>query len=135
MKRLFIISLLFVVLGMTANAQVQYKTFADDAINADTTTYVSNVVVTKFSTITLGFAFTKVDGTDSLSAAKIQGSMDNTNYVDLVDATANLTNTSTDGTTVLYVTSPVFLYYRGLLSCATGDTVAVTNAIFTIKED
>ena len=134
MKKLLLISLLAVV-AMAANAQVQNKSFDNDTIAADTNTYESNYVVDKYSTSTVLFGFTKVDVADSLNVAKMQGSLDNSNWVDLTDATANLTSTTTDGTTILYITNPKFLYYRGYLSCATGDTVAVTNAGFIVKED
>lgn len=120
---------------MTASAQVQSKTFSNDTISGDTNLYASNVAVTGYSSFVVEFAFTKVDVTDSLSVAKMQGSMDNTNWVDLTDATANLTNTTTDGTTILYVTNPVFLYYRGFLACAASDVVAITNPGIYIKED
>jgi hypothetical protein len=99
------------------------------------TTYTSNKKITKYTNVVAAFNFTKADVADSLAVAKMQGSMDNSVWVDLTDNTASLSNTTTDGTTTLYVTNPIYLYYRGFLSCATGDTVAVTNARFIIKED
>lgn len=134
MKKLFSI-LLFAFVAFALNAQVQNKLFLNDTISGDTTTYTSNAKVDEYSTQVVLFGFTKADVTDSLSVAKMQGSLDNSNWVDLADATANLAATTTDGTTVLYVTNPVFLYYRGFLACATGDIVAVTNARIIIKED
>ena len=127
--------MLMVSLGFTVSAQKQNKPFSNDTIQADTNLYPSNVKVTGYSGSVVEFAFTKADVADSMSVAKIQGSMDNSAFIDLTDATANLTSTTTDGTTVLYVTNPVFLYYRGFLACATGDTVAVTNPGIYIKED
>ena len=127
--------MLMVGLGLTVNAQVQNKLFTNDTVSADTNTYTSNVKVDKYSTVVVEFGFTKSDVTDSLSVAKMQGSLDNTNWVDVADATASLAATSTDGTTILYVVNPVYLYYRGFLACATGDVVAVTNARIIIKED
>ena len=127
--------MLMVCLGFTINAQVQNKSFSNDTIQADTTEYVSNRLIKGYSNTVLVFAFTKTDVADSLSVAKIQGSMDNSAFIDLTDASANLTNTTTDGTTALYVTNPLFLYYRGFLAAATGDTVAITNAGFYIKEE
>lgn len=127
--------MLVAFVALAANAQKQNKPFDDDTISADTNVYISNVKVTGYSTFVVEFAFTKTDVTDSLSVAKMQGSMDNTNWVDLADATANLTNTTTDGTTILYVVNPVFLYYRGFLACASGDEVAITDPGIYIKED
>ncbi len=134
MKKLLILSLLF-MLGITVSAQVQYKSFAADTVSADTSVYLSNRAVDKYTTVVVSFVFTKADITDSLSVAKMQGSMDNSTWIDLTDATANLTNTSTDGTSILYVTNPIYLYYRGFLACASGDAVDIPNAWFVIKED
>jgi len=134
MKKILLI-MLTISLGLVVNAQVQSKSFANDTVKGDTNAYVSNLLIDGYSNTVLVFAFTKTDIADSLSAAKIQGSMDNLTFVDLTDASANLTNTTTDGTSALYVENPVFLYYRGFLSCATGDTVAVTNAGFYVKKE
>lgn len=132
-KILFLIALL--AFFVNANAQKQNKSFDDDTIKAEVKTYASNVKVTKYANQVVIFTFTKTDVADSLSAAKIQGSVDNSTFYDLSDASANLTETTTDGTTRLYLTNPKDLYYRGYLSCATGDTVAITDASILIKED
>jgi len=134
MKRLLII-LAIVLIGMTANAQKGLRQFADDTIKADINTYVLNKKVDQYANQVVIFTFTKADVADSLSAAKIQGSNDNVTFYDLAASSANLTTTTTDGTTRLYVTNPLDLYYRGYLSCATGDTVAVTNPDMMLKED
>ncbi len=135
MKKILILLFAMMLSAMTAQAQKQYKTFANDTIKAEVATYPSNAKVTKYSTQVVIFSFRKIDVADSLSAAKIQGSTDNSAWYDLSAASANLTETTTDGTTRLYVTNPVDLYYRGYLSCATGDTVAVTYPTLIIKED
>lgn len=134
-KILLLISIFVFALTVNVDAQKQNKPFADDTIKADINLYASNYKVTKYSTQIVTFTFTKVDVADSLSVAKIQGSNDNTTFYDLPDASANLAATSADGTTRLYVTNPLDLYYRGYLSCATGDTVAITNPAIIIKED
>lgn len=134
-KILLLISVIVLFLTVNVEAQKQYKTFTDDAINADTTLYVSNFKVTKYSTQVVVFTFTHTDGTDSLAIAKIQGSNDNSAFYDLADASANLLETTTDGTSRLYVINPKDLYFRGWLSCAAADTVAITDASFIIKED
>lgn len=134
MKKLIIFSLL-IALGVTVNAQNQLRSFDNDTIKGDTNTYVSNKKIPEYKDILVAFAFTKSDVTDSLSVAKMQGSFDNSTFVDLTDTNASLTTTTTDGTTVLYVTDPIYLYYRGFLAAATGDTVAITDAKFIIKKD
>jgi len=131
----FIILIAILFAGMAVSAQVQLKSFDNDTIKATTANYVSNQKVKKYSTTTVAFVFTHTDVADSLSVAKIQGSLDNTNFYDLADASANLLITSTDGTSRLYVENPIDLYFKGVLTAATGDTVAITNAKFVIKED
>ena len=121
--------------SFNAEAQKQYKEFDDDTLAAETGTYKSNYKVTKYSKQVVAFTFTKADVADSLSVAKIQGSNDNTAFYDLADASANLAKTTTDGTTRLYVENPVDLYFQAILTTATGDTVAITDAAFIIKED
>ena len=135
MKNFILIGLFALILGMSANAQRQNKLFLNDTVSADTTTYTSNLKVDKYAGVVVNFTFTKIDVTDSLAVAKLQGSNDNSAWIDLADATANLTNTSTDGTTNLYIVTPIYLYYRGFLACASGDAVAITNARVIIKED
>jgi hypothetical protein len=133
MKKIILL-LAILSLAITSNAQVLNLKFSDDIIEGDTTTYTPNYVVNKYSNAFVAFAFTKTDVTDSLSIARMEGSMDNENFIALT-GNAALTETTTDGTTVLYVTSPKYLYYRGFLACASGDTVSITNARFIIKED
>lgn len=134
MKNIFFIFLISLLFAVTASSQVQYKPFSDDTIKADTNTYKSNRIVKKYTTTVVAFTFTKSDVADSLAKCNMRGSMDNTTFVDLT-GNAALTTTTTDGTTTLYVTNPIYLYYDAFLSCATGDTVAVTNPSFIIKED
>ena len=134
MKKLFIL-LAIVLIGMTANAQKVLRDFANDTIVGDTNTYVLNRKVDQYANHVVTFTFTHTDVADSLAVAKIQGSNDNTNFYDLAASSANLTITSTDGTTRLYVTNPLDLYYRGFLSCASGDTVAITDPFAILKED
>lgn len=134
MKKILLL-IAFIALFINVDAQKQYKPFADDTIKATTNLYASNKLVDKYSTQIVTFTFTHTDVADSLSVAKIQGSNDNTTFYDLADASANLLITSTDGTTRLYVVNPLDRYYRGVLTCATGDTVAITDPAIIIKED
>jgi hypothetical protein len=87
------------------------------------------------STGSVLFQFTKTDKTDSLNYARFE-------YLDqfggtwtAMTGTAALVNTTTDGTTVLYTSTPLLhKYYRAILHCVAGDTVKITNATLLIKD-
>lgn len=133
MNRLFfIISILALVFSMDVEAQEVYKTFDNDTVQGDTNMYPLGRKIKDYAGI-VAFQFTKTDVADSLNKAVIQGSMNNTNWTDLT-GTAVLSETSTDGTTVLYVTTPKYLWYRGFLSAASADTVAITNPVTIYKD-
>ena len=134
-KLILLISIIVLACNFSVNAQIQNKPFADDTIKGDTNIYVSNLPVTKYSTQVVIFSFTHVDVADSMNVARIQGSTDNSEFYNLPDASSFSLAKTTDGTTRLYVTNPLDLFYRAFLSCATGDTVAVTNPTWLIKED
>jgi hypothetical protein len=139
MKNLFLIVCL-VVVAMTASAQRIDKSFvcATCAVTSDTvaaeTVYYSYAVPVKTSDGILGFQFTKADLTDSCSVIKMQGSQFST-FTSVVDltGTAALANTTTDGTTFLYVTDPVYLFYRLKVTAASGDAVKFTNVKLIYK--
>lgn len=136
-KILLLISIIVFAFILNVDAQKQNKPFANDTIKGDTAVYYSNVNVIKYSGIVL-FTFTKSDVTDSLNVATMQGSNTNTSTDSkwtTLTGTATLPLTSADGTTVLIKTPPDFLFYRTFLSCAAGDTVAITDAAFVIKEE
>ena len=137
MKKLLFICLL-AILGMAANAQKYYYTAIDDTIAADTNYIPSsngydlrNVESGAFS-----FTFNHIDVADSLSYAGIE-------YRNSTDGTwttyagnAVLTATSTDGQSRIYISTPLIdRYVRVRLSCATGDSVAITNQVLMLKED
>ena len=134
-KILLLISIIVLAFTINVDAQKQNKPCADDTIKADTNIYVSNYNVDKFSTTVVIFSFTKEDLTDSLNVAKIQGSIDNSEFYDLTDASASLVVLTTDGTSRLYVDNPIDLFFRAFLSCAASDTVAITNPTWIVKED
>lgn len=139
MKKLFILSLFaFIVLALSAQRiEKDYVcstcTITIDTVAAETVYYTYARPVKTFDGI-LGWIFTKTDITDSLSICKMQGSMvsDFSAVVDLT-GTAALLNTTTDGTTFLYVTDPVYLYYRLKLTAASGDSVKITNCKLIYK--
>ncbi len=138
MKRILILITLFVlVFTVNVNAQIQNKPFLNDTIKGDTNTYFSNHTFDKYSGV-LMFTFTHTDVADSLAVAVMQGSNTNTSVHSTwstLTGTSILPLTSTDGNTTLIKTPPEFLYFRVFLSCATGDTVAITNPVFVYKEE
>jgi hypothetical protein len=138
MKRILIlISILVLAFTINVDAQIQNKPFLNDTIKADTNTYFSNHLYDKYSGVVM-FTFTHTDVADSLAVAVMQGSNTNTSVISTwstLTGTAILPLTSTDGTTTLIKTPPEFLYFRVFLSCATGDTVAITNPVFVYKEE
>lgn len=138
MKKILLLILMIVfAFSLNVEAQIQNKPFLNDTIKADTNTYFSNHLYDKYSGVVM-FTFTHTDVADSLNVAVMQGSNTNTSVNSTwsnLTGTAILPITSTDGTTTLIKTPPEFLYFRVFLSCATGDTVAITNPTFVYKEE
>ena len=137
MRKLFIISVI-AVLGIALHAQSSYYDgFASEQIQGDTSYYPnSNGYKAKKTTGVVSFTFAKTDVADSLSFARIEGRDATDDTWKVLTGTAALVNTSTDGVTKLYTTTPnIYLYYRVGLACATGDTVSISNQTFMIKED
>jgi hypothetical protein len=139
MKKFILISLMAFV-AFAVNAQRIDKSYVcstcsvtSDTVSAETVYYTYAAPVKTFDGI-LGFQFTKTDLTDSCSVLKMQGSMFSsfTSVVDLT-GTAALANTTTDGTTFLYVTDPIYLYYRLKVTAAAGDAVKFTNVKLIYK--
>lgn len=131
MKKIFIIFTLILAFVFTANAQKANKSFSNTQIAGDTSYFDAGWKSTIYSGF-LGYFVTKADVADSLSILRMEGSMDGTNFVALT-GNAALTTTTTDGSTLLYVTSPKYIYYRLMAAAATGDTVNLTNLKFIYK--
>lgn len=134
MKKLILILSVIFVFGSLANAQKRNSLLAtNDTIAAETTYYNPSDKVILHSGV-VGFFISKKDVADSLSVLKMQGSMDNTNFVDLT-GNAALAETTTDGITFLYVTAPLYLYYRLKGTAASGDSVDMQTVRYIYKED
>ena len=132
----YLLACLLLVLGMAVNAQKYIYFPANDTIKGDTTTF--GLVKSVESAGSVVFMFTHTDVTDSLTVAKIEGAYTNTASTTwtALTGTAVLANTTTDGTATLYTSTPLlYLYYRGFLSCASGDTVAITNPMVLYKRE
>ena len=132
MKKLLVL-VLFVALGVTLNAQRIEKSYAGDTCISGSI-YFSYTRPILSSDGVLGFVFTKRDKKDSCTILRIQGAMESA-FAGPVDLTGNasMTNTTTDGTTFLYVTDPAYLYYRLKATTANGDSVIFTNVKLVYK--
>lgn len=116
----------------------QYKyTFANDTVKGDTNYYPSATGYVKAlnsSTGVVSFVLTHTDVADSLKYVRLEGSDNLTTWTALT-GNAALTNTTTDGTSKIYASTPLtYLYYRAFVACAAGDTVVVTNPILYYKD-
>jgi len=138
MKKIFILTLFTLVLTISASAQKYYYTPADDTIEGDTNYIPSsagydlrNVVSGAFS-----FTFTHTDVADSLSYAGIEYRNSTSGTWTAYTGNAVLSSTTTDGQSRIYITTPLIdKFVRVRLSCAAGDTVAITNQALMLKED
>jgi hypothetical protein len=123
-------------LGVSLSAQ-QYKyTFANDTVKGDTNYYPSPTGFIKSVTSTgvVSFTLTHTDVKDSLKYVRLEGSDDAITWVALT-GNAALVNTTTDGTSKIYASTPLtYLYYRAFVAAASGDTVAVTSPILIYKD-
>lgn len=126
------------LLGMSVNAQKYYYEAADDTIKADTN-YIpssSGYDLKNIESGVLSFTFTHTDVADSLSYAKIEWRNSTSDSWTAYTGNAIVANTSTDGQSRIYISTPLIdRYARVRLSCASGDTVAITNQTLMLKED
>lgn len=133
MKKLLTICLLAAIVVATASAQRINQSFVSDTAISGTIYFTSARTISTSDGV-LGFIFTKTDIKDSCTILRMQGAMESS-FAAPIDqtGTATLTNTTTDGTTFLYVTSPVYLYYRLKATVASGDSVKFTNVRLIYK--
>jgi hypothetical protein len=132
MKKFIIISLLaFVALAVDAQ-RIDQSFVSDTAISG--TIYFTRAAPIKTFDGVLGFIFTRTDIKDSCTVLRMQGAMESA-FAAPVDqtGTGTVAATTTDGTYFLYVTSPVYLYYRLKATVASGDSVKFTNVRLIYK--
>jgi hypothetical protein len=134
MKKYFIIITFLFGLILNINAQ-KTEYFTNDTVQGAETIYFtySKGTVSEYGGV-IGFQFTKTDIADSCSVLRIEGSIDNSAFVGL-SGNAALTETTTDGTTILYEETPIYRYYRLAATCAVGDTVKFENVRFIWKKE
>lgn len=135
-KFLLIIALLTLFIG--ANAQKYYYPVADESIQGDTSYYPSSsgYDLRNIETGAFSFTFTHTDVADSLKYAGIEYRNSTDGTWTTYTGNAVLSLTSTDGQDKIYISTPLIdRYVRVRLSCAAGDTVAITSAVLMLKED
>lgn len=138
MRKLFLIAML-VAAAATLSAQEILYFPADDSIQADTSYVPSSSgwdMGNKSPAGALSFTFRKVDVADSLSFAGFEYRNETTETWTAYTGNGIVSNTTTDGLSRIYITTPIIdRFIRARLSCASGDTVAVTNQVFMFKEE
>jgi len=137
MKKLII--LIFVVsLGLAANAQRYLYFPANDTIKGDTN-YIpssSGYNLQDLESGVFSFTFTTSDVADSLSFAGIEWRNNTNDAWTAYTGNGVLSATTTNGLHKIYISTPlVDRFIRIRLSCASGDTVAITNQTFLGKVD
>lgn len=137
MKKLIILMLVAFV-ALAANAQKVYYTASDDTIKGDTN-YVpstSGYDLKNIESGALSFTFTHTDVADSLSYAGLEWRNSTSGTWAAYTGDGVLSSTSTDGQSKVYISTPLIdRYVRMRLSCASGDTVAITGQVLMLKED
>lgn len=127
--------MLIIAVVATTSAQKQYQTLTGDTVIGTTTYFTPGFKLPLYDGI-FAVSFRKVDIKDSLTVCKLQGAMqsDFGDAQDISDTGGYLSNTTTDGYTVLYVATPKYLYYRLKTTTASGDSVYVYDINAVYKE-
>lgn len=137
MKNLIlIISVLFLSLSVNAQKYIYFP--ANDTLKADTNYIPSSngYNLRDVSTGSLSYTFTTSDVADSLSFAGFEWRNNTDDAWTVYTGNAVSIDKTTDGIHKVYLTTPLLdRFIRVRLSCATGDTVAVTNQTLLLKGD
>jgi hypothetical protein len=140
MKKLFIIACLSLI-GFMANAQAVstmkntlYPTLTSDTVTNTGTGAVYINLLSAYSNVSIQPKVTRISGTmNSNSAPKLQGSLDGTNYYDIVGDTLHITNTGSPIVDDWLLTSQGYKYYK-VTWTGTGTMSAKLEAIiYTVK--
>jgi hypothetical protein len=135
-----ILIVIMVLLGSVLNTEAQriYYPVANDTVKGDTN-YIpseSGYDLRNFNDGSLSFTFTHTDVADSLSFARIEWRNTTTGTWEAYTGNAALVNTTTDGQSKIYLTTPIIdRYVRIGIACASGDTVALTKQILLFKTE
>ena len=138
MKKILITLMGLVFFAFTSNAQKYYYEAADDTIKADTSYIPSSggYDLRNIESGALSFTFSHADVADSLAFAGFEYRNSTAGTWTAYTGNAVLSETSTDGQSRIYLSTPLIdRYVRIRLSCAAGDTVAITNQVLMLKED
>lgn len=140
MKKLFIIACLSLI-GFMANAQAVstmkntlYPTLTSDTVTNTGTGAVYINLLSAYSNVSIQPKVTRISGTmNSNSTPKLQGSLDGTNYYDIVGDTLHITNTASPIVDDWLLTSQGYKYYK-VTWTGTGTMSAKLEAIiYTVK--
>ena len=119
MKKIFsIICLMFCLGAMAQTNQVKTEGYFKSSPTHAATDTITNAVTKNLlvqidgyqDVITVQPTFTKISGT-AAATVKLQGSIDNTNFVDIADASYTVTDVATQ-TTAFIVSPSSYRYYR-----------------------
>lgn len=134
----FILAMLLFAFAFICEGQKVYYPAADDTIKGDTN-YIpssSGYDLRNIESGVLSFTFTHTDVADSLSFAGLEWRNTTTQSWTAYSGNGALSATTTDGQSEIYISTPLrHKYVRARLSCASGDTVAITKQLFMLKED
>jgi len=134
MKKLFFLLLVFI--GLTLNVEAQFANVAFNSSGVDTVTnatqnYTPNIQIPYYSGI-VEFYSNVTNIVDSINTVNMQGSMDNSNWIN-TGSTGYIASPSTLASFVVYETPPKFLYYRLNVVVNSGDSVSLGNTRFVYK--
>ena len=140
MKKLFIIACLSLI-GFMAQAQsvtvmknATYTTLTSDTVTNTGSGAVFINLNSAYTNVSIQPKVTRISGTmNSNSAPKLQGSLDGTNYYDIVGDTLHITNTASPIVDDWLLTSQGYKYYK-VTWTGTGTMSAKLEAIiYTVK--
>ncbi len=131
MKKLLVIIIMVLLIFSISNAQKINRSWAttapDTLAGADTTLYTSPKVTKYGGVVSFTYYVTAIE--DSCNNIKVQGSMDNTNWIDIQAVTL------TTGDSTIIDENPAYLYYRLFTSTAAGDSAQFDGVNFVYKEE
>ncbi len=133
-KNIIVLILAIVLLVSFADAQQYNRGFVtagtpDTLAGADTNLYAFPEKITKYSGV-VSFTYLTTNIEDSCNNIIMQGSQDNTTWINVATEPSLITADST-----MQDENPNYLYYRLFASTAAGDSVAFDAVNFVYKEE
>ena len=131
MKKFLVLIIMVLLLFSFADAQKinqGWATVTPDTLAGADTTYYTSPKITKYGAV-VGFVYNVTAIADSCNNIIMQGSMDNSHYLDITSVVR-----TTQDTTMLDI-NPEYLYYRLFTSTAAGDSSQFDDVKFIYKEE